>query len=770
MNRSAIKQRWTRFTKVIHHSAPGIAGAREIVLLALIWMVIPSCSKSADIAAKVNPETPANQKTESFADDIKLTITGATGPAAQSGTPLSLAYDGSKATLYHSSWSGTTLPQSLEFTLKEDAARLDYIYLAPRSDGGNNGVILEGEIWASTRENPNFTKIVSFSFPGSGSVGIIPLPASVINPSKIKIVVTKTDGGSESEKNRFISLAELECWQENANKAAFLNLFTDGSCTEVKPGVARATIAAIADTALRNIGLTVFDKKTDSRRVVECQSYPDPAISAQKNKTSLYGFVDNVTGIYLSPSSDAYIFVGGTPVAPVKARVINHNNNGLSYVDYPLKAGINKFKPTAPGLVYIVYQSTTDSKLKVFLARGYVNGYFDLKKSNPADWSKTINDATTSFFDLKGEYTVVTFPTTDLKELKNADIAEYIKTWDQIVYKEQEFMGLVKYNRMHKTRMYVKAVVDPSAYMYASSYYTAYQLGTIPSLNTVAELKGASIWGPAHEIGHVNQVRPDFMWTGMTEVTNNVCSLYMQTLFNGLSASRIQDEDLGGGLTRYQKAFDRFFKNDGHNHFLDDDVFCKLVPFWQLQLYFSNVIGYTDFYKDLLEELRNQPSPDKNSAHLEFYKRCCDITRTDLTEFFSQWGLLMPFSARVEDYSSADINVTQAAVDAAVAYVKGKGYVKPAMPIQYIQDNSVALYTGSANYSRGSVTVSGSSITLTGCRNAVVFIVKTKSGQIAKVYAPKNNEGNYSFQANTSDIGSIEAVDATGVVTKIFQS
>jgi F5/8 type C domain. len=733
-------------------------------LLLTISAISWSCSRSSDPTGGniPNPNNPGT--TENYSEDIKIPVISATGPDAQSGTPLSYAYDGATSTFYHSSWVGTTLPQSLVFTLKSDAAKLDYIYLRPRGDGGSNGAIIGGEVWVSTRDNDTFVKVTDFSFTSISSVGIINLPNTIVNPAKVKIVVTHTDG----EKDKFISLAEIECWQTNPNKANFLNLFTDGSCTEVKPGITRDAIAAIADTVLRNIGLAVYDKKIDSHRIAECQSYPDPAVSARSNKTSKYGYVDNVTGIYLSPSSDAYIFVGGVPVAPVIARVIDHNSNGITYTDYPLKPGLNKFKPTAPGLVYLIYQSETDSKLKIFFARGYINGYFDLKKSNPNEWFKMINGAATSYFDLKGDYTVVTFPTDALKSLSNADIVDYIKTWDQIVYKEQEFMGLAKYNRMQKTRMYVKAVTDPSAYMYSTDYFTAYQLGTINALNSADKLKHSGIWGPAHEIGHSNQVRPDFKWPGMTECSNNVCSMYMQTFFGGLSASRIQSEDLGGESTRYQKAFDRFFKNDGHNHFTDDDVFCKLIPFWQLQLYFSYVNGYTDFYKDLLEVLRNQKSPDINHCHLEFYKKCCDITQTDLTDFFSQWGLLMPFSATIDDYATYNVSVTQADVDAAVAYVKGKGYAKPAMPIQYIQDNTVGLYTSSTKFEKGTATVSGSSVLLSGCKNAVVFIVKAANGAITKVYPPKENGGGYSFVASSSDIGSIEAVDATGAATRIY--
>lgn len=726
-----------------------------------------SCTKSVEaVDNKVTSPTTPNT-TENYSEDFLIPVVSAIGPEAQSGTPLSNSIDGSTSTIYHSSWGGLSLPKEFEFTLKEDAQRLDYIYLIPRSDGGDNGAILAGEVWVNTRSNSSFLKMATFEF-ASGSFKPIMFSQPVVNPFQVKIVVAKTDGTSDKEVNKFISLAEIQCWATNPKKSAFLSLFTDGSCTEVKLGVTRKTIQEIGDTVLRNIGLEVFDKKVNPQRIFECQSYPNPSISSNSNKTNRYGYVDNVTGIYLAPSSDAYIFVGGNPIAPVIARVIDHNQNGLKYKDYPLAAGINKIKPTDPGLLYIVYQSKENSKVKLFFARSYINGYYELDKTDPNSWSKLISNTATSFFDLKGKNTVITFKTDALSSISNSEINEYIKTWDEIVYKQQEYMGLVKYNRLPKNRLYVKADVNPNAYMYATNYFTGYQVGTLSALNSTTKLKTTGVWGPAHEIGHVNQIKPDFTWPGMTEVSNNVSSLYIQTYFEGLSASRIQSENLGNGLTRYQLAFDRFFRNDGHNHYTEGDVFCKLVPFWQLELYFSRVLGYTDFYKDFCEALRKQNSTNGNLHHLEFYKRCCEITSTDLTEFFKAWGFFVPFTSTINDYATYNITVTQSNIDDAIAFVKSKNYPQPAMPLQYIQDNTVPLFQSNTRYSNGSVTVTGATAQFTQCINAVAFIAKNSSGEIVKVYPPSTNSGTYSFEATSGTISSIEAVDATGAITKIY--
>ena len=97
-------------------------------------------------------------------------------------------------------------------------------------------------------------------------------------------------------------------------------------------------------------------------------------------------------------------------------------------------------------------------------------------------------------------------------------------------------------------------------------------------------LKTTGCWGPAHEIGHCNQTRPGVKWIGLTEVTNNIMSEYVQTTIFG-QPSRIQTEDMGAVYrNRYSKAWNGIIvPKASHADFknLDDseDVFCKLVPF-----------------------------------------------------------------------------------------------------------------------------------------------------------------------------------------------
>ena len=106
-------------------------------------------------------------------------------------------------------------------------------------------------------------------------------------------------------------------------------------------------------------------------------------------------------------------------------------------------------------------------------------------------------------------------------------------------------------------------------------------------------------WGIHHEIGHVMQMRPWLTWGGMTEVSNNLFSMY-GTMSLG-DSSRLSKRHI------YEAAFSKVL-NAPEKQFIMcvKDPFHKLIPFWQIQIY-ADKIGYKDFYADLMEHLRNQP-------------------------------------------------------------------------------------------------------------------------------------------------------------------
>lgn len=109
-----------------------------------------------------------------------------------------------------------------------------------------------------------------------------------------------------------------------------------------------------------------------------------------------------------------------------------------------------------------------------------------------------------------------------------------------------------------------------------------------------------------------------------------------------------------------------------------EDVFYKLVPFWQLKLYFQDAQGMADFYKDVYDAVRVNPNPStQGQCQIEFVKIICEIAKLDLTDFFDKWGFLTPINMEIDDYGKSQFVVTQAMIDACKTSIKEKNYPKP---------------------------------------------------------------------------------------------
>ncbi|MBQ2373593.1 MAG: M60 family metallopeptidase, partial [Alistipes sp.] len=261
-------------------------------------------------------------------------------------------------------------------------------------------------------------------------------------------------------------------------------------------------------------------------------------------------------------------------------------------------------------------------------------------------------------------------------------------------------------------------------------------------------------WGAYHEVGHVNQL-PGFKWNGLAEVTNNFTAMYCAHFFIGddyplhksdymlLMSGDWYDEKGKNHHTsnRYDAAWQCYNNgrikakaNDsaGDNE-IDEtkiphpfgayvgghpdikqrgiDPFFKIVPFWQLFLYNTLVMGREDFYPNVYHECRTGNLPDgspnvaltpaeekENDGYnndgerqLNFIRLCCDAAQEDLTEFFYNWGFLTPFDGIIEDYGEHKFRVTQEMIDEVYEYAKK--YPKPAKEnIWFINNHNLDLY------------------------------------------------------------------------------
>ena len=79
--------------------------------------------------------------------------------------------------------------------------------------------------------------------------------------------------------------------------------------------------------------------------------------------------------------------------------------------------------------------------------------------------------------------------------------------------------------------------------------------------------------------------------------------MYIQKLY-GINSRLLTTTPSNAYSNYYEHAMTLAFGNNDIFHAKLGDVFDKLVPFWQLELYMEYVLGKTDFYKDVYEYIQ----------------------------------------------------------------------------------------------------------------------------------------------------------------------
>ena len=677
---------------------------------------------------------------EGIKDDIKINITGGKASSFQPGSGIEKSFDGDLSTLYHSSWdnSGANyFPITLEYYFAE-GTDMDYFIYYPRQSGPN-GLFKEVDIEVKTNANSRgveeWKTVMTYNFNGSSTATKVDFPSPLIGVSAIKMTVKSGAGDNQG----FASCAEMEFYRKNPDSFDYSTLFTDMTCSELKPGVTEEQINSCEYSFYKNIAFYLYLGKYKSEfRVNKFKAYPHPDVQSKENKTSSYSLMDNPTGISVSEGETLIILADDLKGQKLSLRIQNLDapeaDGANNPVTYPIMSGVNKIKTSKKGLAYVMYHTPeyeTAPEIKLHFATGDVNGYFDIQnEAHNGRASELLSAATDKYFDVLGKYAHLTFPTERFRN-HTTDLVKLIEAYDKIVYHEQEFLGLKKYDRMFKNRMYFNVMY--TSYMYATSYRTAYNDNTMSELCNENKLVTSAIWGPAHEVGHCNQTRPGLKWLGTTEVTNNIMSEYIQTNIFG-QPSRVQTENMNNpkAPNRYSKAWNNILVGK-IAHAAEGDVFCKLIPFWQLQLYFGNAKGQTPeltedkggFYPEVYEHIRTNPNlATPGLQQLEFVYIASLKSNTNLIDFFEKWGFLKPVDIKMDDYGSGTMRITEEDVNNLKTRVAALNLPACNEAIEYITDNTVDVFKNKLAVVKGTATRTGNTLTMRNWKNVVVYEVR----------------------------------------------
>ena len=698
---------------------------------------------------------------EEVGEDVKVPVNkiSSTASGSYGDTKPKNLIDGDLDTYYSAAGDVSEMPVSLtcEFT---DAARIDYVDIVPGKVFGKWG---EVDVFVTTAEQDEYL-YGSYDFKESGDKQRVTFGEGVINPRKVRFSIKTANMWTTdtSHSPTLIAAHEIIFYMKNPDALDMLEYFTDESYSELKDGVTEEQIDAIENEFFHNLAADIYSGDYDTKyRAATYKPYPHPDIDAKRFRTSTYSLNDNVTGMYFE-KGEHVVFVNETYGIPVSLRVIDYqpydnmpeDSPGWCNEDghyYPLIKGQNKLNIERRGLVYVMYHTEDPNAkpIKINFPTALINKYYDLENEPDADWTTMLKEAKADHIDMVGKHTIFTLPVEWVQHYCGtaAKAKQVINQADSITFLQEQIQGHHKYKTGgHRNRMLYSSTMA-KAFMFAGAYRTGYSLrygtkgknphyqdGTINMLLNPKKFR-VDGWGAYHEVGHVNQL-PGFKWTGLAEVTNNFTAMYCAHFFIGdnypkhksdymllMSGEWYDEKGVKHNTTNRYDAAWQCFNNDGNPHAFSGyvggdppgelgpgiDPFFRIVPFWQLYLYNTLVMGRKDFYPDVYHWCRTGNLPDGSpnvvapevevvfdsktmtgpgvdgekykmsndgERQLNFIRLCCDAAQEDLTEFFTQWGLMTPFYGIVEDYGNHVLRVTPEMIQEVYDYAKK--YPKPA--------------------------------------------------------------------------------------------
>ena len=480
-----------------------------------------------------------------------------------------------------------------------------------------------------------------------------------------------------------------------------MEFFADEACSQLKPDVAADDLGKFKSDLLKDVAAAMLDDSYDrTYRAAAYEAYPSPrALSESIKLGNGFSRYENMTGMFLDAGQHV-VLVGDTGGKQLSLLIPNWmrkppeginptkdpNGWGLKRQVIKLETGLNVIDVEKGSNAYVSYfddHAEAAPKIVVHFATGKVNGFFDIAKHTNADWDRLLDDAVSPILDARGKHIQVAYPVEWFNVYTRGKGVELINNYDTLLNHHYTLMGLVKYDKVPKNR--ILARVNFNYYMFRDGDGVAY-LGNKGTMRMVADpsvvIVGDPCWGFSHEVGHVLQMRPQITWGGLTEVSTNIFSLY--TLGKMGNPSRIKRQN------NYASARKAIIEADPKISYLAaPNVFDRLVPFWQLHLYFA-ANGKPDFYADVMEEMRLRPDAGRGNDSIrnqfEYIKICCDVGKTDLTDFFEQWGFFWVGELTVKDYRTYQFNITQEMVDETKAYIAEKNYPQPTMDVTKIED------------------------------------------------------------------------------------
>lgn len=683
-----------------------------------------------------------------FKNDTKIWPTSGWANQNQPNAEIEKSFDDDMESGYHSPWGypytkpnpTTKFPVLLDYYFANNGKKIDKItYYAPFGNGAMGQFKLAYSMAEKSNYEDNdytFLKDASdqdeiFDFKQSGGTHILDTDKIPEGVKAIRFHVLSGYGNNEDPDNiaaerpaeGFVACKDMSFYEKTNYREMndpILNVFTDLTCSELKPDVTDEAIEALTSNTLKRVATALknntYDEWEKNFRIREYEAYSDNNYWANRIQTKRYTDLDNPTGIYVKKDEELMVLVGAIPAGQqvslqciweeggTKQDFDHQDPNAQNYVQtaasgdkYSLVEGVNMLKMKGQGQLFIMYnvqgeglkQNPAPVKIHIPLGRGIVNGFFDLKEhKTDAKYAELLSKATHKYFCVRGERMMFYFHRLKMLDAAPAEILSAIHLWDDILKWEQEMSGVDKYRQEGYYNNHMFSISPEGSYMWASDYRIAFVYTYLKNILLYDNVMAAedNAWGPSHEMGHVHQYAIN--WPMCTESSNNLFSNYVIYRL-GKYKSR------GRGLDYLAKSVygdGRAWYNMGSSTHQNEDTEIHMRMNWQLWIYYELCKGTADnptLWPEIFEIMRTtykdvrEDEPGKRQ--MAFVKAVCDATKEDLTEFFETWGFFKPVSASVSQYGDFTYTVTKSMIAETKQYILDKHYPKAA-PIQYIED------------------------------------------------------------------------------------
>lgn len=673
---------------------------------------------------------------------------------------------------------GTEFPFDLIYGF-ENVHSVDYVKIYPLDGTGNQ--ISSCNIYYKQAGDSDWTALNDPSTPFSCAWGenatTVMFPSSILDPVEIRIEVLGTYWN-------LVKITEVEFYKTNRQDTQewIEKVFTDLSCSELKPGVTKADINKMAEVApylAKNVAMPMYQNRYSDQekefRTSYYEAYSNPATFKKAFNIRLYTELDSPTGVLLNSGENVVVCVDKIPAGHTVRLAVNGDQEGGLEFNYStpqfsqvLTAGVNVLSVSltggvSEGMAFVIHTdanltpASEPVRVHILPGSGTVAGYYDITRHSNEQLKEMLAQYTYKYFFLKGEKLILAAHTKELRNAVNRIEGAFksgLAQMDKVVGWEKEIMGLANHTEFNNHIMAVTTTAS-GVHMDASDRRIRFGAEAVGNYAT-EQLVCESPWGLAHEIGHVNQ--PAICWESTIESSNNLFSNFV-CMMCGVTESR------GRSITTLANSRGlAWYKLGDSGQYQNEDAELHMRMNWQLWNYFHRCKVDENFWPKLFDLARANPTPgmyysqygyareDPAVCQMMFYEQACDAAQMDLTEFFDTWGFFVPVDDTYGQYvAGISYLLTPQMISDSKARVAAKNYPK-APAIQYLEDRKslqAGSQSGDVTYMKDikmgyyetfqnkvsmtkvpSYSISGRSVTVKDFEQAVAVEIYSASGEL----------------------------------------